>query len=112
MQAAARFSEPASRIEHFAEFYHRDALFHGYSRDAAIDFLSARKFYAGLWSAFPDFKVQIVRAVESETLLAFHYAWSGTHRGTFLGAPPTDRHIRAEGMSFLRFQERRSSSAG
>src|SRR5438034_6074897 len=104
MQAATRFSDPASRLSHFAEFYHHDAIFHGYASDGALDFTAAQKFYAHLWSAFPDFDVQIVRAIEDKPLIAFHYTWSGTHRGLFAGIPATGRAIRAEGMSFIRSQ--------
>lgn len=103
-EAAARFSDPVTRMSQFSEFYHPEALFHGYVRDRALDFAAARDFYAALWSAFPDFHVEIVRAIENGPLVAFHFRWSGIHRGSFADIAATNRQVRTEGMSLLRFQ--------
>lgn len=101
--SAALFSDPAERIRHFGTFYHSKAVFHGYARESSLDFESARKFYSALWSAFPDFQVQVLRELEDDDMVAFHYVWEGTHRGPFAGIPPSNRRVRVEGMSFVRF---------
>ena len=104
LQSAASFSDPAERMRHFADFYHPKAVFHGYVRDMSLDFLSARDFYAGLWSAFPDFRVRICHAVEDGEMIGFHYVWEGTHRGPFSGITPSNRQVRVEGMGLMRFE--------
>lgn len=103
-RSAALFSDPTERSRHFAAFYHSKAVFHGYARESSLDFESARKFYAALWSAFPDFQVQVLREIENSDMLAFHYVWEGTHLGPFEGIAPSNRRVRVEGMSFVRFE--------
>ena len=41
------------------------------------------------------------------SLVAARYHWEGTHKGTFLGIPPTGRRIVVRGMDFYRFADGR-----
>jgi predicted ester cyclase len=44
-------------------------------------------------SAFPDFKMEIVELVAEDDKVVAHFRCSGTHRGEWLGVPPTRRRF-------------------
>ncbi len=61
----------------------------------------------GLRGAFPDIRFVLESLVAEGTLVAARYHWEGTHKGTFLGIPPTGRKIVVRGMDFYRFVDGR-----
>ena len=56
-------------------------------------------------AAFSDFRVNVLQAVEDTELVAIHWQSIGTHTGTFMGVPPTNRTVTVNGASFLRHRE-------
>ncbi|WP_242344658.1 ester cyclase [Anaeromyxobacter terrae] len=59
-----------------------------------------------LYAAFPDFEARIedmlVDASRSEAVV--RWTATGTHRGAYLGVPPTGRRIAFKGIEILRFE--------
>ena len=57
-----------------------------------------------LYAAFPDFHAVIEDRVVDVTASKVTVRWSatGTHRGTFLGVPPTGRLITFKGIEIIR----------
>ena len=103
-ESARLFSDPSARIRHLSDFYHPQAVFHGYVPDRSLDFAQAKRFYLYLWEAFPDFTVHILRAVEDQNMLALHYAWEATHKGMYAGFAASNNRVQVVGMSFVRFE--------
>jgi steroid delta-isomerase-like uncharacterized protein len=63
--------------------------------------------YKGLRVAFPDFHAEIHwQTVEGDLVTTFKIYY-GTHRGTFLGIPPTGRAIHFETVDAMRVQNGR-----
>jgi predicted ester cyclase len=56
----------------------------------------ARRWISPFRSAFPDFRMEIVQLVAEDDTVVAHFRCSGTHRGEWLGIPPTGR--RFEGV--------------
>ncbi|WP_217697887.1 ester cyclase [Sinomonas mesophila] len=56
-------------------------------------------------AAFTDFTVEVLHAVEGDDLIAIHWQSVGTHTGTFMGVPPTNRTVTVNGASFLRHRD-------
>ena len=44
-------------------------------------------------SSFPDFRMEIVQFVAEDDKVVGHFKCSGTHRGDWLGFPPTGRRF-------------------
>lgn len=62
-------------------------------------------FFTELRQAFPDLAISVEHLVADEENVAFAYTMTGTHRGTFLGVPPTGRRVSARGMQISRFED-------
>jgi steroid delta-isomerase-like uncharacterized protein len=55
-----------------------------------------------LRAAFPDIRFTLEELIAEGEILAARYHWQGTHRGSYLGIPPTGRAIVVRGMDFYR----------
>ena len=56
-------------------------------------------------AAFTGFTVEVLHAVEGPDLIAIHWQSVGTHTGTYMGVPPTQRTVTVNGASFLRHED-------
>jgi predicted ester cyclase len=64
---------------------------------AAGEFVEiAKRWVSPFQSAFPDFEMAIVDLIAEDDRVAAHFKCSGTHRGAWLGMPPSGR--RFEGV--------------
>ena len=57
-----------------------------------------------LRSAFPDQAWEIHDVIAEGDQVAMHSTWSGTHEGTFMGIPPTGRHVEVHHMYLFRIR--------
>ncbi|MGH9632948.1 MAG: ester cyclase [Bryobacteraceae bacterium] len=96
------FADPGRRSAYF-DLYSEDAVLHGYEGvNPGIE--SIKQFYAGIWSAFPDARVNLEDVIELADKVVLRFVMTGTHRGPILGVAPTGKSIRLPGMTILRFQ--------
>ena len=63
-----------------------------------------KRFHAALWDAFPDAELGVEDAVVEGDRAALRYRLTGTHRGRYLGVPPTGRAIEVAGMMIVRVE--------
>ncbi len=82
--------------------------------EAAVDVLFApraarrvKRLFAEFRSAFPDWREEIVELVAEGNTVAGRFRCSGTHRGEFLGEPPTGKRMEVEEVFFLRVEDGR-----
>ncbi len=61
--------------------------------------------FAEMRSAFPDLKATPEHITADDDTVALAYTMTGTHRGTFLGVPPTNKEIKARGVQIARFTD-------
>jgi predicted ester cyclase len=66
-----------------------------------------KRLFAEFRSAFPDWHEELVELVAEGNTVAGRFRCSGTHRGEFLGAPPTGKRMEVEEVFFLRAEEGR-----
>jgi predicted ester cyclase len=57
-----------------------------------------------LRSAFPDYHAELHDLLVDDDLVVGRLTVSGTHRGEFMGAPPTGRAFRVQHMHMYRVQ--------
>jgi steroid delta-isomerase-like uncharacterized protein len=58
----------------------------------------------GLRAAFPDMHWDIQEQISERDKVLSRFEWTGTHRGTFLGVPATDRSVTVWGMVIDRLE--------
>jgi steroid delta-isomerase-like uncharacterized protein len=58
----------------------------------------------GLRAAFPDIHWKVQEQVAEGAKVVSRFEWTGTHRGTFLGVPATDRLVTIWGIVIDRLE--------
>lgn len=58
-------------------------------------------------TAFPDLHCTVEDEIREGDQFAAHWRMLGTHRGLFMGSPPTGRQVEAQGMIFGRIKNGR-----
>lgn len=56
-------------------------------------------------TAFPDLRTVIDELLEEGDRVAVRWHSTGTHVGTFLEVPPTERRVQVHGVTFAHFRE-------
>jgi steroid delta-isomerase-like uncharacterized protein len=56
-------------------------------------------------TAFPDLVTEILQSVEQDDMVAIRWSSHGTHTGSFMGVPSTERTVTVYGASFCRFED-------
>lgn len=64
-------------------------------------------FLTQLFKAFPDLSFEVLDKFASGDNIAERWVIRGTHRGTFMGIPPTGRAVELPGISMVRMREGR-----
>jgi len=57
--------------------------------------------------AFPDYRWDLQRLLVDGDVVAAHFTDTGTHRGEWLGVPPTGRRISTQEFAFYRWVDDR-----
>ena len=63
-----------------------------------------KMLFGHLRSAFPDLQVHVQEQIAEGEKVATRKVFEGTHRGEFLGVPPTERTISFEVIDILTFR--------
>ena len=90
-------------LELHLQFYHPDAKIHYLPPGLPQGREGARLFYQAVFAAFPDARLAIDDLVSEEDKIACRFTIEGTHRGEFMGAPPTGRRLTFSVISIFHF---------
>jgi predicted ester cyclase len=63
-----------------------------------------KRLFGEFYSAFPDWREEIVELVAEGNTVAGRFRCSGTHRGEFLGEPPTGKRMEVDEVFFFRVE--------
>jgi steroid delta-isomerase-like uncharacterized protein len=61
-----------------------------------------RQFTAAFFTAFPDLQTTIEDLIAEGDKVAIRQTWRGTHKGNFLGIPPTGKQVTFTSNEFYR----------
>ena len=64
-----------------------------------------KRLFTEFYSAFPDWREEIVELVAEGNTVAGRFRCSGTHRGEFLGEAPTAKRMEVEEVFFLHVED-------
>jgi len=84
------------------ELYAIDYLGHDPSGLHGATLEEFKESAAGLFIAFPDFHLVLNDDITEGEKIAKRWTVTGTHRGEFMGIPPTENQVTITGMSFYR----------
>ena len=56
------------------------------------------------FDAFPDMGIDVEQLIAEGDLVATRGYWTGTNKGSFMGMPPTGRHVRVDYADFWKIE--------
>lgn len=81
--------------ELFAETYQA----HPPGAPAPLDRAAFKHFNRMFLAGFPDFQITVEDEIAERDRAVLRLTAQGTHQGTFMGIPPTGKHVRWTGIS-------------
>src|SRR5262245_26934959 len=97
------FNNPEIRESSYFEFYDDSLVISGFPQNLPVNKEGFKKFIYLLWKGFPDIKIKFEDIIVEKDKVACRYYLAGTHRGEFLGIPPTEKQFRVNGMTVFSF---------
>ena len=64
-----------------------------------------KRLFSKFYTAFPDWREEIVELAAEGNTVAGRFRCSGTQRGVFLSEPPTDKRMEVDEVFFLRVED-------
>lgn len=64
-----------------------------------------KRLFTEFYTAFPDWREEIVELVAEGNTVVGRFRCSGTHQGEFLGEPPTSKRMEVDEVFFLRVED-------
>ena len=105
MQRFTEFINTAN--EHLAtELIAKDAVFHVPTQSAPLQGPAGYLLIIAMMrGGFPDVQWTLEEMIAEGDKVAARYTMRGTHRGTFLGIPPTEKRIEVQAMNFYQWSD-------
>jgi steroid delta-isomerase-like uncharacterized protein len=66
-----------------------------------------KALHHAFWSAFPDFRAEIHEMVAEGDRVVTRKTFHGTHKGDFMGIPPTGKQVSWEVIDIVRYENGR-----
>jgi steroid delta-isomerase-like uncharacterized protein len=70
----------------------------------ALDMAGLKRFYSALWGGFPDLTIQVDDLIGEHDKVVWRITASGTHDGSFQGAPATGKSVKFGAHYTFRFE--------
>ena len=89
-------------LDRLAEFISPEFVNHTAQPPLQGTFEGARELHKVLFSAFPDMKFIVRDMVAEGDKVVTYKTLQGTHRGEFMGIPPTGRKVQSDVIDIMR----------
>jgi predicted ester cyclase len=73
----------------------------------SLDLAGLKRFYNGLWSAFPDLQISVDDLVGEGDRVAWRLSVRGTHKAEFRGVPATGTEVKFGAQYIFRFHNQK-----
>lgn len=83
----------------YLSLYSGDATAASLYTDQTLSIPGMYSELAPVMTAFPDLRWTILNRISQGNMLVEEWVQEGTHKGTFMGVPPTGKRIRARGIT-------------
>ncbi len=87
------------------EYYSPEFVVHSPTGDSSLQ--EYNQLMGSIVSAFPDGRYQCDDIVAEGDKVVARYHFTGTHKGDFLGIPPTGRKVKIEGICIFKIRDAR-----
>ena len=64
-----------------------------------------KQFYAAVRAAFPDLRYVVHDMIAEDDKVVVRWTWHCTHKGAFMGIPPTGKQATVTGMAVYRISD-------
>jgi len=85
------------------EIHDPSVIAHGLGPEP-LDFAALKRFYGGLWTAFPDLHITVEDMIAEGDKVSWRLLVTGTHQAEFVGIPPTGTRVTFEAQYIFRFR--------
>ena len=85
------------------ELFSDGYIYHGPAGMEAKGPEAFKQLMSMMWSAFPDFHMAVEDMLAEGEKVVTRATYSGTHKGGFMGIPPTGRQFSMAAMIIVRF---------
>jgi predicted ester cyclase len=85
------------------EIHDPSVIAHGLGPEP-LDFEGLKRFYGGLWRAFPDLQITVEDMIAEGDEVAWRLRVTGTHKAEFVGIPPTGTRVTFAAQYIFRFR--------
>jgi len=87
------------------EYYSPEFVVHSPTGDSSLE--EYNQLMRSMVTAFPDGKYECDDIVAEGDKVVGRYHFTGTHKGDFLGIPPTGRKVKIEGICIFKIRDAR-----
>jgi steroid delta-isomerase-like uncharacterized protein len=94
----------AGDLPAYLDVYADDVRLHGFAPEP-LDKDGARRFYEGLFTAFPGSRLELHETFGEGDRLVSRFTLSGRHDGAFMGVPATGNPVALPGITILHFRD-------
>lgn len=91
-------------LEGHLKLYSQSVIHHGFSSRIRSGIAGLRDHHSAVLNAFPDVRLDVSDTIAEGEKVAYRFVFSGTHKGKYLGFPPTGKAVTAAGMHMYLFQ--------
>lgn len=92
----------AGQVTLIDELHTTDYIDHSGLPGVSPDRAGLAQFIAGLRGAYPDLRFTVQDVIAEGDRVVGRWTAQGTHKGSFMGVPPTERTIQMNGIDLLR----------
>jgi steroid delta-isomerase-like uncharacterized protein len=101
-KSLAKFN--AGDLEGYLEMFDKALMFHGLARRLKPGIGGLREYYTQMRQAFPDMRLASEDMFADGEKVAHRYTFYGTHKGEYMGTPPTMKLIVSPGIVVNHFR--------